>query len=136
MPYLLTEENIGSNLVEVLKSDAHCFPITSLVILQAMIFKELLDTRGDHRMAELRHAWEQVVLNLEVQVTHPPIDKGEWPWLDIHGIDSTISDPIHLLRMIINQTIFINEHSRNNTCVSSFGTTSKWVWDTAKSMKM
>jgi hypothetical protein len=100
--FSLTEENIGSNVVEVLESDTHCFPISSLVILQAMIFEELLNTRRDHRMAELRHAWEQVVLNLEVQVTHPPIDKGEWSWLDIHGIDSTVSDPVHLLRIIIN----------------------------------
>ena len=47
-------------------------------------------------MTELRHAREQVVLDLEVQVSHPPVDDLEWTGVHIHGVIRSISDPIHL----------------------------------------
>jgi hypothetical protein len=35
---------------------------------------------------ELRHGREEVVLDLEVEVRHPPVDKAEGPRVDVHRV--------------------------------------------------
>lgn len=53
-------------------------------------------TRRDDRMTELWHRWIQVMLNLEIKITHPPADKFERARGDVHRVDSGIAHPIHL----------------------------------------
>ncbi len=36
------------------------------------------------------------MFDLEVEVTHPPVDELEWSWLDVHGVDGGIANPIGL----------------------------------------
>ena len=79
-----TQKHISADLVEVAERRAHGVPVASLVVLEAVLLEELLDARRDHRVAELRHAGEQMVLDLEVQVAHPPVDELERVGIDFH----------------------------------------------------
>jgi len=47
-------------------------------------------------VSELRHRGEQVVLDLEVEVTHPPTHEVEWARGHIHGVHCGISNPVYL----------------------------------------
>jgi len=53
-----------------------------------MLLKERLDPRANDGMSVLRHRWEEMVLNLVVEVAHPPINPLEGTRRHIHGVDS------------------------------------------------
>lgn len=61
-----------------------------------MLLKEGADARGDERVAELRHAREEMMFNLKVQIRHPPADELERPRMDIHRVHSRITNPVDL----------------------------------------
>lgn len=54
-------------------------------------------------MTELRHAWEKVVLNLEVQVCHHPVDDGTWR--NVCGVIRGVFDPMKVLVGLSNREV-------------------------------
>lgn len=93
---ILTKEDVVAHIVQVGESDLHSFHVTSLVILKVVLFQKGLHSWRNHRMTELRHGREQVVFDLEVEVTHPPVDELERSWLDVHRVDGSVADPVSL----------------------------------------
>ncbi len=45
------------------------------------------------------------MLNLEVQVAHPPVDKREWTWSNVNSVDGSVSNPINLFRQKHNEKL-------------------------------
>jgi hypothetical protein len=61
----LPVEHVGTHFVEVLERDCDGVYVVSLVVLQSVLLKHGLDTRGDGGVSKLRHGGEHVVLNLQ-----------------------------------------------------------------------
>mmetsp|Transcript_15241 Transcript_15241/g.20123 ORF Transcript_15241/g.20123 Transcript_15241/m.20123 type:complete len:203 (-) Transcript_15241:620-1228(-) len=59
-----------------------------------MLLKYSAYTRRNFRVAELRHRREQVVLNLKVEETHPPVAPPAL--VNIHSVESCIAHPVNL----------------------------------------
>ena len=92
----LAQEGVSPDLAKVRERRLHRLHVAALVVLQPVLLEERLDPRGDDGVAELRHAGEQVVLDLEVQVAHPPGDEVQRTGGHIHGVNSRVSDPVNL----------------------------------------
>ena len=93
---ILTIERIDTDLVQVLESHTQRLQIGALIVFETVLLEKGLHTRRDLRMAELRHAREQVMFNLEIQVTHPKVDEVEGSGIHVHGVDCSIANPINL----------------------------------------
>ena len=83
--------------MKVPKGDLHSLDVAALVVHQAMFLEECLDARRYDGHVQLRHGGEQVVLDLEVEVAHPPINEVEWPWRYVHRVDGCVAHPVHLM---------------------------------------
>ncbi len=57
-----------------------------------MLLEESLDPVRDLGVLELGHGGEEMVLDLEVKVRHPPGADVTWVYVD--GMDSGVLDPI------------------------------------------
>ena len=82
--------------MQVGEGDSHGFHIGALVILEVVFLKQGAHAWRDDRVAELGHRWVQVVLDLEIQKTHPPVDEFKGTGRYIHGVDRSIAHPINL----------------------------------------
>jgi len=71
--------------MKVSKGLSHSMEVSTNVILQSMAFKQGLHLRGELDELVLRHGGEEVVLDLEVQVPHPPVAQPVGG--DIDGVD-------------------------------------------------
>ena len=94
-PIQLTVKYIHTDLVQIFKCDYHGISIISFIVMNVMLRKKLLDSARYLRVTELRHTGEQVVLDLVVQVRHPPVDEVERSRSHIHGMDCSVSYPIY-----------------------------------------
>ncbi len=70
----------------------HGFPVAVGDIGNVMFLGQGLNTLVNSRMSELRHGGEQVVLNLVVQVAHPPVT--EEGWSDVRSMNKGVLDPM------------------------------------------
>lgn len=80
-----------SSSIEIDECVPDCCEERSGVVLDAMFSKQGLHSHGSFRVVVLGHRWEQVMLNLEVEVSHPPIADGAS--IAVHGMLSRILDP-------------------------------------------
>ena len=47
-------------------------------------------------MPVLGHRWEEVVLDLVVEVGHPPVDEAEGAGRHVHRVHGRVAHPVHL----------------------------------------
>ena len=64
-----------SDRLQILESQRNALEVTSAVIVQTIFRKELLHPQGEGGELVLGHAGEEVMLDLEVQIRHPPVDE-------------------------------------------------------------
>ena len=65
--------DVIAHLIEVLEGGSEAHRVRTDVVGETVVLEELLDSGGDEGVPELRHAGEEVVLNLEVEVGHEPV---------------------------------------------------------------
>mmetsp|Transcript_31640 Transcript_31640/g.75290 ORF Transcript_31640/g.75290 Transcript_31640/m.75290 type:complete len:213 (+) Transcript_31640:206-844(+) len=64
---------VVADLPQVEEGDAHALGVGPHVVLDAVLLEESTHARRDLRVAVLRHAGEEVMLDLEVEIGHPPV---------------------------------------------------------------
>eukprot|EP00465_Bigelowiella_longifila_P004384 CAMPEP_0185276546 /NCGR_PEP_ID=MMETSP1359-20130426/56412_1 /TAXON_ID=552665 /ORGANISM="Bigelowiella longifila, Strain CCMP242" /LENGTH=384 /DNA_ID=CAMNT_0027870255 /DNA_START=157 /DNA_END=1312 /DNA_ORIENTATION=- len=91
-----TVESVA-DVVEVVEGDLHRLRVGGLQVGDPVLLKELLDPLRDDRVAELGHGREEVVLDLEVEVRHPPVHPLERTGFDVHGVPGRVYHPGNVL---------------------------------------
>jgi len=94
-----------TNIVEVLEGVVHGLEIGHGVVVQTMLLAQSLDTGRGLGLTELRHVGEQVVLDLEVQVAHDPVDKDVVGNVD--SAQNSRANPVLLLLMKQNLLVSV-----------------------------
>lgn len=61
------------NVRQVCKRLLHCTPVVRVLVRIIVFFEQSFHSGGDLGEAVLGHTWEEVVFDLEVQVSHPPV---------------------------------------------------------------
>mmetsp|Transcript_33729 Transcript_33729/g.54302 ORF Transcript_33729/g.54302 Transcript_33729/m.54302 type:complete len:370 (-) Transcript_33729:149-1258(-) len=82
-----------SDVIEVVEGDSHRLRVRGLQVRDAVLGEELLHPLRDDWVAELRHRREEVVLDLEVEVAHPPVDPLKGAGLHVHRVSRSVHDP-------------------------------------------
>merc|ERR1711865_699564 len=95
-PHLVLVLVVGiANLVQVPERVRHGRHVATVVILQAVLLKQGLDSVRNARVPVLGHVGEEVVLDLEVEVRHPPV--GEPVVLAVGGVVGGVLHPVGVL---------------------------------------
>lgn len=82
-----------ADVVKVAEGSLHSINVAHSEVWNAVFFEEGLNTLADFRVTELRHGREKVVLDLEVEVRHPPVNPSESTRIDVHGVASGVDYP-------------------------------------------
>lgn len=85
----------------------HCGKVVAAIVLQAVGLEECLDSGSELNKPVLGHGREQVVFNLEVEVTHPPV--GEPMRGDVDGVVSSVLSPVDVLILVENGKVCVRE---------------------------
>mmetsp|Transcript_11663 Transcript_11663/g.30822 ORF Transcript_11663/g.30822 Transcript_11663/m.30822 type:complete len:348 (+) Transcript_11663:453-1496(+) len=88
----LTRECEVTHTLQVRKAIMHRFQVSAAVVLHAVLLEHRANARGDDRVAVLRHGGEEVVLNLEVEVRHPPVAPPRA--VHVHRVDCGVAHPV------------------------------------------
>jgi len=81
-----------ANIIQVRISELKTFEVRMNSVGDPVLFKQLLHSWGDSRVTELRHAGEQVVFDLVVQIRHPPVDPE--CRFEVHRVFSRVAHPV------------------------------------------
>lgn len=84
-----------THIVKIEESLKETAEVRASIIVQAMLLKEFLHPLACLRMPELRHRGKQVVLDLEIQVRHPPV--GDGMAVQIRRVVARVLDPMKVL---------------------------------------
>jgi len=84
-----------SHIVKVAEGGGETLCVGANVINHAVLLEKRLDPGDDERVPELGHAGEEVMLDLEVEVAHPPVapPRGR----DVGGVVGGVEDPVDVL---------------------------------------
>ena len=82
---------LRSYLFQICKCHSNGFKISHANIFFSMFFKKLFDPWIHLRKPELRTLREQMMLDLKVEIRHPPV--GEKMTFDIHGVFAWVFRP-------------------------------------------
>ena len=85
---------LRSYLFQICKCHSNGFKISHAYIFFSMFFKKLFDPWIHLRKPELRTLREQMMLDLKVEIRHPPV--GEKMTFDIHGVFAWVFRPSQL----------------------------------------
>jgi hypothetical protein len=94
-PFLCMMRMIISNNMKVFKGGSKTLPIRADVINQSVTLEESLDPWGDESVPKLGHAGKEVMLNLEIEITHPPITPPGRS--DVGGVVRGVANPVNML---------------------------------------
>jgi len=81
-----------SHILQILKRFVHSFPIRIDEIGDPMLLRESSHPVVNPGMSELGHGWEQMMFDLVVQITHPPVAPRSL--LNIRSVKESILHPM------------------------------------------
>ena len=87
--------NALTNFVEVGKGLVQALEVPTAVVLQVVLLKEGADTGVELHKLVLGHGGEEVVLDLVVEVAHPPV--SEEMGGDVDGVVGAVLGPVDVL---------------------------------------
>ena len=96
-----------ADLVEVCESVTQAAEVTTAVVLEVVLLEELADELVEFNEFVLGHGGEEVVLDLVVEVPHPPV--GEEVWGDVHSVVGSVLSPVHMLVSVENVEVCVGE---------------------------
>ena len=99
----LPVKHVSPHVIQVGEGDFHGLDVVPLVILQSMFLQQSSNPSTDERMSELRHGRKQMMFNLIIQITHPPIHEFQWSGRHVHRVNGRIPHPIHLFVVLFNR---------------------------------
>lgn len=93
--------------MKILEGCQHRSEVSTDVILQPMTLKERSNLGRKVHELVLRHGREQVVFDLEVEISHPPVAQPAGG--DVDGVDGAVLEPVSVLVLLSDGQMGVRE---------------------------